>query len=104
MSTERGGTTDGDPVLAATSVGDLLGALDRVFGTSLPTAIPDIPLLQALWSLPVTVRAGAGTLHYRAVSSTPWTIAPLPPATVVIDIQGASQTDLPPRTPTTPQE
>jgi hypothetical protein len=85
MSTEQGGA--GDAVLAATSVAGLMAALDRVFGTSLPTSIPDIPALQELWSLPVTVQAGSGALRYRAVSSAPWTVAPLPPATVVIEIQ-----------------
>lgn len=86
MNTIQAGSAGGDPVLAATSVAALLGALDRAFGLTLPTAIPAIPLLQALWSLPVTVQAGTGDLRYRAVSNASWAVAPLPPATVVIEI------------------
>jgi hypothetical protein len=86
MSTEQGGAGGDDPVLAATSVAGLMAALDRVFGTSLPTSIPDIPALRELWSLPVTVQSGSGSVRYRAVSSVPWTVESLPPATVVIEI------------------
>lgn len=80
----------GDPIVAATTVGQLLGALDQVYGWTLPATVPDGSPLHDLWASAIVVtKAPAPGVLYAAAGTAPVSLAPMQ-ATVQVSIKSAS--------------
>lgn len=83
-----------DPIIAATTIQEFIIAINKQYGTNIPSDGGDKKLLSELMEVKVTVTAGDGkTLLYRAQADTPSAVFGLAPAvqgTVILKFMGGA--------------